>query len=209
MESDSTPKRKVSKLTSKLFSEGFPGILEKQESGSDSRALKKAKTFYKACLDGDYQEKLRVPEVSVLKDLTVWPLISNQPQGGFDWSEIGRLTADYGVTLFFTIQVLPNLFNTSENAIYVSSKFLMNNLNIVVLQLSNDELINPGIREVFHEKEFQLTNFPNLTPLEDFILKLAKNLSYLTDGSKSEEEIIVGVKEVVNFMRQLRGKEVI
>lgn len=69
-----------------------------------------------------------LPQVRILSELGGWPLISHVSNVKFSWEHVGDLVANYGVQLFFDLQVGPNLFNASEVALWVRQ------LNLTILR---------------------------------------------------------------------------
>lgn len=77
---------------------------------------------YKSCVGTEYAEKLDVPETKLLRDLGGWPAIAAVRNSNeiFSWNEIANVTAVYGIQIFLTYTITPNLLNANENVIYVS-----------------------------------------------------------------------------------------
>ncbi|KAF2893087.1 hypothetical protein ILUMI_13084, partial [Ignelater luminosus] len=92
-------------------------ILKSPEHEEDPVALTKARAAYNACINVDYADQLQMPEIKILEDED-WPLISHSEGASFNWNAVGKLIATYGVQLFFTIEVMPNLFDAHNNVIY-------------------------------------------------------------------------------------------
>lgn len=76
-------------------------------------------------------------------------------------------------------------------------------------------LQNPGIHENYDEKYFgndyleyksdRSRRSIELSPFGTFIYKTAKRLEYLTKSVKTDEDIIQGIEDTINFMIQLKN----
>jgi len=60
------------------------------------------------------------PLLRMMKDLGGWPLISDEWNGSVTWGQVARVTAQYGIPLFFDVSVKPHPSNISFNVIHVS-----------------------------------------------------------------------------------------
>lgn len=99
----------------------FLVILESKREPTESVALQKSKAFYKSCLNVDYVDNLKLSEARVLNSLGGWPLVGiDFDPNNFSWEYVADVIAEYGLSMFFQISVGPNLFNATENAIWVS-----------------------------------------------------------------------------------------
>lgn len=118
------------------FSFVFLVILQSERNPGEPKALQKAKAAYVACVNVKYANQLRLPQKRVLEEEGGWPLISGHScSKDFSWNQIGDVIATYGVPLFFDLQVGPNLYNASENVIWVRQSFVsvLSRLSFVLL----------------------------------------------------------------------------
>lgn len=102
--------------------------MESERTDDDPKALQKAKVAYKACMSVDYTDLLELAEKQVISDLEGWPAILDG-EHTFSWSQLGDVIAKFGINMFLTYSIMPNLLVASENVIYVSafrSSFLRN-----------------------------------------------------------------------------------
>lgn len=108
----------------------FLVILQSPREDDDPVALQKAKIAYQSCLATDYEDLLELPEKLILKDLEGWPVIETKRdlRKNFSLYDIADIIAEFGIHIFFTYSIIPNLLNASENVIFVSIRTFLNNI---------------------------------------------------------------------------------
>lgn len=164
-------------------------------------AVQKAKTAYIACTNLNYADQLsqhELPQLSVLRNLNGWPLISlGDSDEELSWENVGNLVAEYGIPMIFNIYADSSLFNASE----------------VTLWINRDALSNPStIYGGFDEPLDDYLDKPSLKPkretvpipFEVFVRKIAYRLRDLEGTWKSDEAINDDIAELLDFMRVLQ-----
>lgn len=105
------------------------------EQFDDPIAVKKAKGAYKACMDMELYDEFSVPETAVVIDQHGFPLVEERPNDKeieYGWQDIADAISKYGIPMIFGIRVYPDIFNATQNLLYVNILF------IVIVRIFNE-----------------------------------------------------------------------
>lgn len=107
-------------ILQKQIHQTLKAVLESKRVPAEPTAVQRSKAFYTACVNTQYADVLELPEGRVVKEMGGLPMVgTNFDDKIMSWEHIGDAIARYGLSMFFDIQVGPNLFTGKENAIWV------------------------------------------------------------------------------------------
>ncbi|EFA05165.1 membrane metallo-endopeptidase-like 1 [Tribolium castaneum] len=175
-------------------------ILSSPVKENDPKAVKKAKTAYKSCVQSQVLNNV-VPELRTVKEFGGMPLLSssNNQTISFSWNEVGKLVSEYGVPLIFVYSVAQKSQNES---MIVLSWDTLNNPTLFrqVLQKTYDHVLEEDFAKFGTSR---VTRSTSPQPFDIFLETVAKNLLKYTNPEKPEGEVLDELDEMATFMRTL------
>lgn len=166
-------------------------ILESKRDENEPKSIQKAKSFYKGCLNEEYIDSLELAEARIVRQLGGFPLIGTDfNKKKIHWEEIGDIVAEYGLSLLFDISVNYNIYNGTENAIW----------------LQKDPIQNPS--NIMHRIEHNFEDYLGFkgrgrssgdSPFMRFLFTIARKIKGVLNTYKSDDVIQKDLEEMIQF----------
>ncbi|KAJ9592423.1 hypothetical protein L9F63_015839, partial [Diploptera punctata] len=161
-------------------------ILEEPSRSSDFSALKKAKRMYSACLDTKTRdERGLAPLLNVIKRAGGWPVLSPDWRGSVTWHNVARLTARYGIPLFFNMHIKQSTDNSSNYMIVLDAPSMR-------LQLSA-------------KRKQEAVDWMSLTSIKENVLQYLMNVVTEIIG-EAPPDVETQLEEVLQMANKLQDK---
>lgn len=126
-------------------------ILKSPAFNKDPISVKKAKAAYRACINTNYANKIKNPEESVIQEVHGFPLVEEPvifSKAVFDWRDVARLEAKYGMRLLFDIFTQANPMDNQKMLLVfdsLSSGSFTPSLNSIEIEDSLEKIIDKSL----------------------------------------------------------------
>ncbi|XP_057663700.1 neprilysin-11-like [Diorhabda carinulata] len=179
-------------------------ILAEPIHPDDPKALKKAKSAYEACIDLNYLDNIKNPELIIVKQQKGFPLIEiNQLQNATTYSflDVADAVSQYGIPMLFKVQAYGNPGNASDNLIYISS---LDSTSLTPSQIRAEHVApyEQFIEEAFSSLSLSLGRTKrSLQPFDIFLRQMSLKLRDACRSKLEDDQVFENLNAVVNFTR--------
>ncbi|CAH1997972.1 unnamed protein product [Acanthoscelides obtectus] len=178
-------------------------ILSSQIIPEDPQALRKAKSAYHACVDSNFLNERKHPELAIVEEEGGFPMVqtdSARDEVNFGWDDIGRFVGTYGVQMIFEVKAYASADDPTKNVIMFQTDSMENPaLFRPHFELNHEQIIEKSFMEMSGAGTYRRAR--SVAPFDVYLTQLAHKMRTATRSLVSDEVIESNIQKMANFMR--------